>query len=182
MSDNSIWHQLENQLRLRMTQHPASLDASIMLSGQTVGATPKVLHVRDAQTAGLDVNSVPYYTTDGAITVNPSTVVIVEGTTIAMRTDTLAVHHLSQFAFSVFRPASGNMVVAGELGTTDFTATTPAIAGANPANRLISGTAAHAAWTVGTNGVMTLTVTGATSQTIEWLCVLDKVRAFSMAV
>lgn len=182
MSDNSIWHQLESQLRLRMTQDPVSLDGRVVLSGKTINATPTELYVRDAQTAGMDVNSVPYYTTNGRVTIEPKTVALVEGITLGLRTDTLAVHHLSKFYWSVFRPASGNMVVAGEYGTTDFTATTPAIAGANPASQLIFGTASHAVWTVNTNGTMSFTVTGAANQTIEWLCVLDKVRAISVAV
>lgn len=183
MSANSIWDRLDNQFKLRMYQDPAQLDARLTYTGETTDAVQTELYLQKAQTAAdvISDNGVPYYTENGILTVEPGTLVLVKGTTLGLRTDTLAAHHVSEFAFAVLRPLTGDMVVVGEYGTTNYTAATPAIAGANPANMLVFGTAGHSAFTVNTDGTIQHLVTGAAGQTIAWHTVADYVRAISIA-
>lgn len=183
MSDNSIWNRLPEQVALRAYQDPRQLDGRVIYEGVTTDGTQTELFIQPAQTTDdvVTFNAVPYYTEAGLLTVSPGTLTLVKGTCLGLRTDTLAAHHLSEFNFALFRPLTGNMVVIGEYGTTDYTAGTPAIAGANPAYKLIYGTQTDCAFTVNTNGTLTHAVTGEASQTIKWLTVLDYVRAISVA-
>jgi hypothetical protein len=182
MSSNSIWNQTEKQIKLRGAQDAVQLGGRVVLAGKTTNATQTQIYLRYAQTGGLDVNSEAYYTTNGTLEVEPGTVALIKGVCLALRTDTVAVHHLSHFELAVFRPLTGNMVVTGEYGTTDYTAATPAIAGANPAYQLINGTQADLSIVVNTNGTINFLVTGEANQTINWEIVLDYVRSISVAV
>lgn len=182
MSTNSIWNKTEEQVRVRAAQDAVQLGGRVVLTGQTTNATQTALYIRKAQTGGLDVNSEAYYTTNGELQIEPGTLVFIKGICMALRTDTLAVHHISEFAVSVFRPLTGNMVASGEYGTTDYTAGTPAIAGANPAYGLVQGTQADLSVVINTDGTIDFLVTGEASQTIEWNVTLDYVRSMTVAV
>lgn len=147
------------------------MDGALQYEGLTTDATATELFLAEGDTAGLLDNSVPEITEDSRLLVPPSSMVYGEITVMGLRTDIAArsVHHLSRWAFSVFRPTTGNMVTSGTnaFGTAG-----------NPAQSIvITGTAGHSAVAVNTAGYLTLTVTGALNQTIKWSAVVDKLRS-----
>lgn len=147
------------------------MDGALQYEGITTDATPTELFLAVGDTTGLYDNSVPEITENSRLWVPPSTLVYGELIVQGLRTDIAArsVHHHSKWAFSVFRPTTGNMVASGTnaFGTAG-----------NPAQSIvILGTAGHSAVAVNTAGYITVTVTGALNQTIKWSVVVDKLRS-----
>lgn len=147
------------------------MDGALQYSGTTTNATATELFLAKGDTEGLLDNSVPEVTENSRLWVPPSTMLFGEIVVMGLRTDIAAhaVHHLSRWAFSVFRPTTGNLATSGTnaFGTAG-----------NPAQSIvITGTAGHSALAVNTAGYLTLTVTGALNQTIQWRATVDKLRS-----
>lgn len=147
------------------------MDGALQYEGITTNATATELFLAVGDTKGLLDNSVPEVTENSRLWVPPSTMLYGEITVMGLRTDIAAraVHHLSRWAFSVFRPTTGNLVTSGTnaFGTAG-----------NPAQSIvITGTAGHSALAVNTAGYLTLNVTGVLNQTIKWSAVVDHLRS-----
>lgn len=154
-----------------------SLDEAFIYTGTTDDNVATELFLSNPVEAGLTNNSVVEVTEQARLYIPPSSIVLATMTVMGLRIDTAAKasHHVSKWAFSVFRPTTGNMVANGEA-VIDYIDGSSSIDLANPAQYLLAGTAGHSAVAINTAGYLTVTVTGATGQTILWKATIDTMR------